>query len=144
MKHSICITYLKDVDDCCRHWNYILKHFAQEEVYVMGSQPWEANIMKEAKHIISLDELPADQKVVVMTPQTGKYVQGEVSLHDYKHEDNTIYVFGPDIANLTEDQMGSREVTKVYIPADRSEFYSWVAAAITFYDIGVKNGRTST
>lgn len=138
MKHSICITYLKDIDDCCRHWNYVLKHFPNEEVYIMGAAPWNSRPLEKAKHISSIDELPKNKKVVIMSPQNGKHIKGEISLYEYKHEEDAIYVFGPDIGNLTPEHLGERETTNVYIPCEKSEFYSWVAAAITFHDIGVK------
>lgn len=143
MKYSVCITYLKDVDDCCRNWNLIINGFSFDKIYVMGSAPWEATVLRDAEHIISLDDLPKDKKVVVMAPKNGKAPQGEISLYDYQHEDDTIYVFGPDIGNLTQDMLGDRDITTVYIPVNRV-FYSWVAAAMTFYDLGLNNDDTDS
>lgn len=138
MSYSVCITYLKDVDDCCLHWDHILRSYPIDKVFVLGNEPWGTHPTRNATHIITLDEIPKEHRIVCLAPQTGRTIKGEVSLYDYTHKDNSVYVFGPDIMRINEDMIGSASFDRVYIPCEKDEFYSWVAAAITFYDIGVK------
>lgn len=138
MSYSVCITYLKDVDDCCLHWDHILRHYPVDKLYVLGNSPWETHPMKDAIHILSLDEIPKEHQIVCMAPLTGRTIKGEISLHDYSHKENSVYVFGPDIKYINKDMIGDASYDKVYIPSKKNEFYSWVAAAITFHDIGSK------
>ena len=64
-------------------WDCARKHFGIVDCYVIGPG-----------HLDSADDLP-DLPIVLMQPVTGVHVQGIVSLADFDHPDDAIYLFGP-------------------------------------------------
>jgi tRNA(Leu) C34 or U34 (ribose-2'-O)-methylase TrmL len=65
-------------------------------------------------------------------------VSGVLSLYDYVHPSDAIYVFGPDHRNLTWEEIALENPDVVYIPVPPGsamrEMFSYTAAAIVAYD----------
>lgn len=93
---------------------------------------------------ISYDEitsLPEDYVVILLAPQTGYVISGEVSLADFPHPPQACYVFGSDHRHFQLDHLPRKPDFQVYIPVSGyPELYSWVACAICLYDRAVKCG----
>ena len=81
--------------------------------------------------------------LIVFQPPNARYIQGVSSLVDFGHPRSAIYLFGGDNSNLNdEDDLGGRLPDDiVYVPqTGKDQMYSWVAAAVVFYDRLVKLG----
>lgn len=144
-KIDVCITYTNN-NTFQSQWDYVLSHFVPNTIYVIGAPKKDVfegnNVFKTAKHIKTAEKLPKNKPLVLMAPINGRYIKGTKSLVSFTHPKNATYLFGPDNMHLSEDHMGSRKPDyKVYIPADtKDDMYSFMAAAITFYDRRIKNG----
>lgn len=118
----VCI-YLED-SNSENQWSYLLSHFQSDEIYLQGDYSTTDKIFKNVKRGIP------DTDLILMAPKNGRYIQGEISLGDFKHPIDATYVFGSD-----KSYMCDMEGTKVYIPTDtKHDMYSWVAGAITLWD----------
>lgn len=134
---SVCIVNLSD-EYTQGHWNQVLDNFKPDQIYVLGDKPWYTTCMTHAIHIDSTDDLP-DLSIIAMAPRHGREIKGEISLIEFQHPKEAVYLFGPDKRYLTKPLLGNRIIDyKVFIPPDYRDLYSWMAAAITLYDIEAK------
>ncbi len=135
---AICMVNLSN-EFTQNNWQQVLDNFKPDQVYVLGDKPWYTETMKYAIHVNSTDNLP-NISIVAMAPRTGRQIKGEISLVEFQHPKEAVYLFGPDKRHLTKPLLGNRKIDyKVFIPPDNRELYSWMAAAITLYDIRAKN-----
>jgi len=135
---AVCIVNLND-EYTQGHWNQILDNFKPDQVYVLGDKPWIHLTMTHAIHIKSTDDLP-NIPIVAMAPRLAREIKGEISLATFKHPKEAVYLFGPDRHQLSAPLLGDRTIDyKVFIPPDYRDLYSWMAAAITLYDLEVKS-----
>ena len=117
-------------------WDYVLSSFRADAVYVLGPQGvYPAFHGLNAKYVESCECLG---NVVVMSPEEGMNVQGEVSLEDFEHPFECTYLFGSDHSHL--EAVPQDVIAKVYIPVQHTELYSWIAYAVTMWDRKVKRG----
>jgi len=142
---AVCIHYTNS--SCFQNqWDYVLSHYNLTNLYIIGAPKKDVfdgnNVFKTAQLIKNAEKLPKNKPLILMAPKNGRYVQGTVSLIDFVHPSHATYFFGPDNLHVSEDILGSRQPDhKVYIPTKtKDNIYSFIAAAITFYDRMVKHG----
>ena len=138
---GVCYRYDNRLD-IMNQWEFVLSNFGlmSGEVWVRGA-PAEFESYLKAVHIDKADEIPGDRPLVLLAHTESK-VPGLISLVDYVHPVNAIYVFGADNVVFTEeDDIGTKTLdAKVYIPTAQYECYAHIAAAMTFYDRMAKGG----
>lgn len=146
MSVSICLT-LPGTGGTQDQWDYALSNFKPDHLYVIGDEALapETNVFSKlsATYIEGADTLPTGSDLVVMSPENGVYLPGEVSLADFAHPSNAIYLFGPDKHHLNDDDhlRGAIPNHLVYIPTDsRDNMWSWTAYCVTMWDRRMKHG----
>jgi hypothetical protein len=85
------------------------------------------------------EDLPLDHALVVLSPLSARIVQPTVALQDFEHPARAIYLFGPDMTFLSENELGGRAPEHVvYVPVasqrECDEVYSFVIGALVLYD----------
>lgn len=121
------------------HYDYVLSNFAPDQIYVKcrrGHKP-SSNVFKKATKIESVDELPGDLALVLFLPKTARYISSTVSLIDFAHPADAIYMFGPNHENLSleEDFVNRLPDHIVYIPTDTTDdMYSYNTYAVVMWD----------
>ena len=119
-------------------WDFVLSHWAPEQIYLMGPELWSSKTFSGAIRVECASELPA-QELVLLAPQTGRYVQGVTSLIDFVHPANPIYWFGSDHTHMFLNECAPTPDHLVYVPTETTvEMYSHTAAAVTLYDRAYK------
>lgn len=121
--------------------DFVMHHFGIQRVYLLGDQEEWVPHRAELVPIPSLDVL-VDAPLVVLAPPSGRYVQGEHSLHDFVHpvSDSTVYFIGANDGFLSPDAVPSG-VPRVFIPtADDLEMHSHTALTCALWDRCVKHG----
>ena len=123
-------------------WSWVFSNFGITEIWERGcSGSAEEKIYQEVISCDTADDLPLDRPLIVLAPIDGQYIKGEKSLVDFKHPSDAIYLFGGTFANLSKDDLGSRDPDAlIYIPTIKHEMYGHSAAYITLYDRLVKRG----
>lgn len=120
----------------------LVKAFPNLVVYERGVsdlEPLDYNGSPFIK-ITNADDLPKNARLVVLSAQNGKYIQGEINLKDYQHPIDAIYFFGDDNTSLSQSDIGNvTDYDKVYIPIEEN-VWSAQAMAIVLYDRQLKNG----
>ena len=82
-------------------------------------------------------ELPQSGTRVVIQPADGHNVQGTVSLVDFVHPEDAVYIFGGDDGFMEPIEADHY----VYIPTPPTwELYASQAGAIVIWDRTIKNG----
>ncbi len=120
-------------------WAYVLLHFTPRHVYAFDGELWSKPFVG-ASAVLSAEELP-QIPIVVLAPLNGDNVQGAISLDEFGHPAECVYLFGPDDELLMPAHLGSREYSRVYIKTDTTDqMWSWVAAAVTLFDRRSKGG----
>lgn len=122
-----------------RQYDYVLSNFKADVLYVKTRRGFEptSNIFKTAIRIDSVDDLPADHPLVVFLPQNARYLTPTISLNDFVHPTDAIYMFGPNHENLsTGDDFSNRAPDSlVYIPTDTTDdMYSYNSYAVVMWD----------
>ncbi len=124
-------------------WSWVFSNFGVTEIWERGHDPSkDGDIYQDVIEITTAAELPADRPLVVLAPPAGRYIQGDVSLKDFVHPEDAIYLFGATQANLSdEDDLGGRAPeTVVYIPSVEHEVFGYAAAYMTLWDRYAKRG----
>lgn len=93
----------------------------------------------------SIDDIDPSLELVVLSPlATAREVVPTVSLNDFVHPANACYYFGADFVWMSEEELGARPRTVVYVPNlspdPADELYSFVVGAIVLRDRQVKMG----
>lgn len=105
-------------------WDFVLSNFAVDRVLHLP-----------------LKDMVEDCQLVVLAPRAGRFIQGEVSLREYRHPDKALYLFGSDKEHLHPDVLCDAPSDRVFIPtATHHEMYSHVAAAVVLWDRMLKHG----
>lgn len=126
-------------------WDYVLSNFAPAEVWVIGNvgdaPPYGAFALARSTWVPDATGLP-DGPLVVLSPDTGRHIQGIESLAEFTHPDDAVYLFGSDNWNLSDDELGGRPADHlVFVDTDTNdEMYSFVAYAVTAWDRRMKAG----
>ena len=96
----------------------------------------------KATYIESVADLPQSVPLVVLAQVNGRYVQGDVSLKDFTHPTDAIYLFGNDVEWVTSEELVGHSIDHlVYIPTDTGDdMWSWAAYVATAWDRVVKSG----
>lgn len=133
---GVCFPYATDQNQ----WDYVLSNFKPETIWILNA-PEDARLPKGARRLNTAEDLP-DNPLVVLAPKEGRFVKGEMSLVDFEHPEDAVYLFGQNNQNLSELELGNRVPDHViYIPtSDHVEMYSWTAYAVTYWDRSMKHG----
>ncbi len=121
-------------------WDYILSSCPPDALYVIGDeeQAPSTNVFSRlsAIYVADASDLPSASQLVVLAPPNGRYIQGNISLEDFAHPTDAIYLFGGDIDFLSETEMNNRQADSlVYVPTESADdLFSWVAYAIVMWD----------
>lgn len=124
-------------------WSWVFSNFGVTEIWERDcGECGDAEIYQPVTKINTAAELPAGRPLIVLSPQEAKFIPGTVSLSDFVHPDDAIYLFGGSMANLNdEDDLGGRVPDAViYIPTVSLEMHSHNAAYVTLWDRYVKRG----
>lgn len=142
--YSVCLC-LPSKPELQKQWDFVLSNFPPDVLYVIGDEanapPTNVFSKQGATYIDTAEGLP-DLPLVILAPPHGKYIHGEISLTEFDHPEDVIYLFGPDHLFLSSDQLGERQPDQtVFIPtASTDDMYGHVAYAVTVWDRMVKNG----
>ncbi len=121
-------------------WSYVLSHWKPRNVYLIGNVDRRLKPFRSVIEIESAADLP-DLPVVVMQPDTSRYVKPSQTIAEFLHPDECIYLFGSDHIHLTDEHTGGRDIRVVSIPTDtHDEMYSWIAGAVTLFDRASRHG----
>jgi tRNA(Leu) C34 or U34 (ribose-2'-O)-methylase TrmL len=114
--------HLPETEDIRAHWDHVRANFGYHDpLYIIGQ-----------------DELP-DVPLVLLQPDNGKFIKGTVSLEQFEHPEDCVYLFGPDTYHLHPDLLGREPDHVVYIPTDtQRDMFSFVAYAVTMWDRKMK------
>lgn len=93
----------------------------------------------------NINDIDAGLELVVLSPlHTAREVMPSVSLDDFVHPTNACYYFGADFVWMTQEELGDRPRTVVYVPnispKPEDELYSFVVAAMVLRDRQIKLG----
>ena len=118
-------------------WSYALSHFAIDRVFLLGEpvdDDWFRMLpTRAAKVVDSVRELPG--RVVMLTPEHGRYLPGTTSLVDYTHPESATYVVGSNHRYPPADLLDGVEADRVFIPtATAHDMYGWTALCVALYD----------
>lgn len=121
-------------------WSNVLSNFEITEVweYGAGDEGTDWNIYQKPVQIENADALP-DMPIVVVQPQSGKFVQGAIPLDKFVHPESAIYMFGGSHDVMTEEDIGQRVPYRVFIPIHQ-ECYAFSAAYMTLWSRRQANG----
>lgn len=121
-------------------WSFTFSNFGIVNIWERDFLAGDSEIYQKTISINTAEELP-DKPLVVLAPKDGRFFKGTISLVDFEHPEEAIYLFGGSHSVLTEEEMGNRKPDyTVYIPTVRYELYAFSTANITLYDRLVKRG----
>ncbi len=127
-------------DKWADQWSYVLSHWKPRRVYLIGDADRRLKPFRNVIEIESANGLP-DLPLVVMQPESSRYIKPTLMISEFIHPNEVIYLFGSDHLHLTEDHIGGREAQIVAIPTDsHDEMYSWIACAVTLFDRASRHG----
>jgi len=105
-------------------WSFLLSNFRPDEIRLLGEYEPTDKIFRDVKR-----GLP-NKPLIILTPKDGRYMKGDISLSNFTHPEDAVYVFGSD-----KKHMEPMDGTLVYIPTDSNvEMYSWSAGAVVLWD----------
>ena len=115
-------------------WDYILSHIKPDACCVMGKYPCTNNVLRDSPIAATAADLPSDPLVLVV-PLTARNFTPTISLVDFTHPDDAVYMFGPNSEHITDADMGGRVPDHiVYIPTDTiDEMFNYVACMVTLW-----------
>jgi len=115
-------------------WGYLLMSFGLQK------QTWEigGKRLRWANHIESASQLPKNAPTVLFSPRTAHYapLRGVMSLDNYWHPVNAIYLFGPSHRHLEHadiDGVPCDQKVAIDTPKETDLFPS-MAAALALWD----------
>ena len=121
-------------------WKRVLEAFQVEAIYQLpglGFRFPESIDIERLQDLHNYTQAP----IVIVQPDFGDFVQGEIRLDDFDHPPQALYVFGGTVTRLTDfDVAGARIHAKVFIPT--TEFFPSQAGAITLWDRKLKGAPT--
>jgi len=125
-------------------WLCNVTAYALDAAYERGLTPDVPN-PEGVIAVATAADLPADCELVVMSPETARYIQPTVTLQEFVHPDRAVYFFGADTIFLSDDDLGGRQPDHVVCapnvsPRESDELYSFVVGAVVLYDRLVKRG----
>lgn len=129
---ALCFAY-ENNDHTRNEWSYLCEWFNVASTFEYG----KPESVKGTPHTVAIDsmaDLP-DQPLVVLSPENGRHIQGDIVLRDFEHPDDAIYVFGNNHLHMSESPLfAGRDYSSVYIPTNKAEMFAVFAATLTLYD----------
>lgn len=126
-----------DTPEDFENWNRLILALGISEVYEL---PGLGETRRDSIKLETLRDLvnfhAAD--VIVVQPNDGDFVQGDVPLQALQHPAEAIYVFGGTMTRLTADDLRNVLSQRVFIPV--GDLYPDQAAAMVFWDRIQKRG----
>lgn len=122
------------------YWSYIFENFGITDIWELNRPTNIDSNYYIPTAIDSVSELPVNRPIVIASHENAKYLQGTISLLDFIHPTNAIYIFGSDNDNLYPKMFKNMLYQAVYIPGSSNEMHSFQAGAIFMYDRMVKLG----
>ena len=119
-------------------WDYLVTEAGIPHSWVYSTHGGDnGNVDDDWKtHINCVSEdLPGP--FVVVSPENGHNIQGEISLRDFEHPESCYYIFGSDRHNMALDDDALRiteNYSTIYIPGVGKALHSPLAAAMVIYD----------
>ena len=122
-------------------WSWVFSNFGITEIWERDHEDsGDGAIYQPTIKISTAVDLP-DRPLVVLSPPGGRFLKGTVSLADFNHPEEAIYMFGQSHGVLSDDDMAGRSPDSVvFIPTVKHEMYSHTAAYVTLWDRYVKRG----
>lgn len=113
-------------------WDYAISNLSPDGVtYCLGSYQPTHNPFRDAPRIDSLAELPTGIPKVVIAPFTSRNHAPSVSLVDFVHPEDAIYIFGPNNEHLEAAEVDH----VVVIPTDtKDEMFNYMSYLVTMWD----------
>lgn len=115
-------------------WDYVLSNLQPDEVCLMGPYQGTNNVLRDAVHVADASELPSDELVLVL-PLSAVNFTPTVSLQDFVHPADAVYIFGPNNEHIIPEDLGGRIPDHiVYIPTDTNdEMFNYAAYIVTMW-----------
>jgi hypothetical protein len=122
-------------------WSWVFTNFGITDIWERNKlDDRDTKIYQESVAVDTTADLP-DFPLVVMSPPDARFIPGTISLADFDHPDDCIYLFGANHDVLSDIYLGDREPDHaVYIQTVKGEMYSHAAAYVTLWDRYVKRG----
>jgi len=121
-------------------WSFLFSNFGVVDIFEVGRDANHSKIYQTTTPLAELRDLTVSRSSVLMQPKTARYIPGLVSLVDFTHPDDAIYIFGHSHENISAEDFDKPPAHIVYIPTDAHEMYGHVAGYITLYDRMSKRG----
>lgn len=114
--------------------DYVLSNFNPEAIWLLGDYQCTNNLMRDAPRAKTFADLPSDP-LVLFAPTTSRNFTPTVSLTEFTHPENAVYVFGPNNLHLADEDLGGRTLDHVVnIPTDtHDEMYAHTAIAVALW-----------
>lgn len=116
-------------------WDYVLSNIKVDKIYMGGSYQGTNNVLRDAPHITTFDDLPNDP-IVLLSPESSQNFKPNISILEFEHPESAIYVFGPNNEHLTDEDVGNRKIDYIVnIPTDtKDEMFNYSAYLITMWN----------
>lgn len=115
-------------------WDYVLSNLKPDETYVLGPYQCTNNVLRDAPRLETLEDAP-DVPIIILAPLTSRQFVPEISILDFEHPEDALYVFGPNNEHLMPEDVGGREYTALNIPTDTTdEMFNYSAYLITAWE----------
>jgi hypothetical protein len=142
---KVCIPYSNNESEQ-KNFDYILSNFSVDELFVLAEENEtlpNTNIMGKGTKILSYKELPQDIPHVLLAPEDGRYVQGNISIYKFNHPEDAIYIVGSNNYFVDLEDFEKFPEHLVYIPTDtHDEMFNWSALGVILYDKRLKQWQT--
>lgn len=116
-------------------WDYVLSHLQPDACYMMGQYPCTNNVLRDAPVVATAADLPSDPLVLVV-PLSARNFTPTISLVDFTHPADAVYMFGPNNEHLTDENLGGRVPDYIiHIPTDtKDEMFNYTACLVTLWN----------
>ena len=113
-------------------FDYVLSNHQPDSIYVMGGFQCTNNILRDAPTADTFADLPVGD-VVLLAPQSSRFFSPIISLLEFQHPSEAVYIFGPNNQHIDDSVFGGRNPDHVvFIPTDTDdEMFAHVAYIIT-------------
>ena len=119
-------------------WIYLCHSYGVDKIFVVGN----SFNRKGVTSISHASDLLEDNELVIVQPKEAREIKGHVSLYNYTHPKDVVYVFGPSDGVLRGAHIhGLDEHNSLYIEMpEGGELHAPLAGSIVLYDRWSKLG----
>jgi hypothetical protein len=124
-------------------WSCVFSNFGITKIWEMGDDGnSDLKIHQATTKISKTSQLP-DKPLVILAPQDGRIIKGIISIDDFQHPEECIYLFGGSHQVLTDEVVDRKADFLVYIPFVKHESYSHSTAYYTLAYRKARRGQSS-